>query len=218
VLWQVTPRIAEWLVSDSNLLFDTVLDSHSNVLELGCGISGLLALALAPKVNRYVTTDQEYVLKVLRENISQNQGSSKPSRKAIKAAANSNSADRIIPKALDWEKDSVLNLYQDLSINGEADQIHMVIACDCIYNDALIEPFVTTCADICALSGTEKPTVCIVAQQLRSPDVFESWLKYFHAKFRVWRFGDAHLSPDLGSGSGFVVHLGVLRTSNQIQQ
>jgi hypothetical protein len=50
-----------------------------------------------------------------------------------------------------------------------------------------------------------------VAQQLRSPDVFDAWLATFHQNFRVWRVPDTLLSEGLRSGSGFVLHFGVLR-------
>ena len=91
-----------------------------------------------------------------------------------------------------------------------------VIACDCIYNDALIAPFVQTCIDICKLRRLEqrdglKPTVCVVAQQLRSAEVFESWLKAFFGAFKVWRVPDEELMDGLKSDSGFVLHVGVLR-------
>ncbi|GKT45679.1 uncharacterized protein ColSpa_05860 [Colletotrichum spaethianum] len=56
-----------------------------------------------------------------------------------------------------------------------------------------------------------EPCVCIVAQQLRSPDVFEEWAKAFHRDFRVWRVPDALLPEGLRIESGFVVHVGILR-------
>jgi len=90
--------------------------------------------------------------------------------------------------------------------------VDLVIACDCIYNEALIEPLNSTCAALCKLRAKEDgPTLCLIAQQLRSPDVFEAWLRSFHQKFWVWRVPDALLSEGLREGSGFVVHVGVVR-------
>ena len=92
-----------------------------------------------------------------------------------------------------------------------------VIACDSIYNDALIEPLVQTCIDVCRLRKLEgegeanRPTVCFVAQQLRSAEVFDGWLKAFHKAFRVWRVPDEGLIDGLKSDSGFVIHVGILR-------
>lgn len=56
-----------------------------------------------------------------------------------------------------------------------------------------------------------KPTICVITQQLRSPDVFEAWLTDFMAAFSVWSVPDAMLTDGLKENSGFVVHVGVLR-------
>lgn len=112
--------------------------------------------------------------------------------------------ERIRAESLDWETDDVSNLQA----------VDLVIACDCIYNEALIEPLNATCAALCRLrqSSSEKtPTLCLIAQQLRSPDVFEAWLKSFCALFRVWRVPDEMLLEGLREGSGFVVHVGIVR-------
>lgn len=88
----------------------------------------------------------------------------------------------------------------------------MVVACDCIYNEALIEPLNSTCTALCKLrKEDETPTLCLIAQQLRSPDVFEAWLKSFAGKFEVWQVPGAMLGEGLGEGSGFVVHVGVVK-------
>lgn len=90
--------------------------------------------------------------------------------------------------------------------------VDLIVACDCIYNEALIEPLNGTCAALCRLrEDKEKPTLCLIAQQLRSPDVFEAWLKSFHEKFEVWQVPDRLLDEGLREGSGFIVHLGIVR-------
>jgi hypothetical protein len=106
---------------------------------------------------------------------------------------------------------------------SEAKSFDVVLACDCIYNEALVEPFVTTCVDLCRLRAAEteadteaagqgvEPTVCVVAQHLRDPLVFEAWATRFTASFHTWRVPDEMLVPGLRSNSGFVVHVGVLR-------
>lgn len=202
------------------------------VLELGCGISGLVALALAPKIGRYVATDQDYVLKLLRENLAKNtntpaQSSTKPARhNSGHAGRNLFQANQLArtnrpieTMALDWELDSLAALPDLLNISSidRSTMIDAVIACDCIYNEALIDPFVRTCVDLCRLSGAApsgRSTVCIVAQQLRSSTVFESWLSAFHKEFRVWRFPDELLTKGLRGNSGFAVHMGLLRSRN----
>lgn len=222
------------------------------MIELGCGISGLVALTLAPLVRKYVATDQEYVRRFFRQNVDENRptsarkGSSKKTRgggggnvkrgkEYPNASSNSNINIEFIP--LDWELDVPRNetLHAD-DTTSEAG-FDLVISCDCIYNEALIPSFVRTCADVCLLRSTantsntnekeqeeekKTPTIAIIAQQQRSPDVFEAWLKETLRYFRVWRVekfesgpttgsDEAGASSGLGDGSGYVVHVLVLR-------
>jgi hypothetical protein len=222
-VWKITPLFASWITLPSNLLFRfNVLEPSSSVLELGCGISGIIGLALSPVIKSYIMTDQEYVLRLLQENLSENQQHTSSSSKGRKSTAKSKRGNasslpaksNIAVRTLDWEEDEVTTSLTSSESNQSFDAI---IACDCIYNDALINPLVETCVEACRLrisdssGGTQKPTVCIVAQQLRSPDVFEGWLKAFFKFFRVWRIPDGELIDGLKSDSGFVVHLGILR-------
>lgn len=214
--------MASWLSSPDNLLWKTgALSSSSSILELGCGISGLVGLALSPLVSRYTLTDQTYVARLVEKNLQENLvPQRKPSSQKRKGKLSSTANPvklRFAP--LDWELDEVTN-----SLTGSPDvsSFDAVIACDCIYNDTLIEPLVQTCADACGLrqrsqepgaQGDEAvtPTICIVAQQLRDPEIFEGWIKEFSRHFRVWRVPEEALSKELRANTGFVVHIGVLR-------
>lgn len=149
------------------------------------------------------------MLKLLRQNIAENLATVFPKpKKAGRGKGVEIGKGRIEAVELDWETSDVSQL-QDVDV---------VVACDCIYNEALIEPFNGTCAAICRLrqkdvqeDGSKRPTLCLVAQQLRSPDVFEAWLKSFHEKFQVWKLPDEMLDEGLREGSGFVVHVGIVR-------
>ncbi|PQE31706.1 diaminohydroxyphosphoribosylamino-pyrimidine deaminase protein [Rutstroemia sp. NJR-2017a WRK4] len=228
VVWKITPLFAKWISSPQNALFKHhIFNQNSIVLELGCGISGLVALSLSPYIERYILTDQPYVLKLLSQNLSTNASSNnsntstkakaRKSKPAISSSPSSSSSSNIKALTLDWETDiPSTSLTQSTSTSS----FDIIIACDCIYNDALIPPFVQTCVDLCALrsnstsseDSSQGPTLCIVAQQLRAPDVFESWLKSFHKRFRVWRVEGKEIEDcGLGEDSGFVVHVGVLR-------
>lgn len=218
VVWKITPAFADWIASEGNILFNSgPLHSHAVILELGCGVSGILASLLAPKIGRYIATDQGYVFKLLRENLLANapqpkiRGKSGGKRAEVKGAT-VDADTNIDILALDWETDSASSLSSYLPPELGID---LVIACDCIYNEALIEPFVNTCADICRLRQNPefsgKHAVCVIAQQLRSDVVFEAWLSSFHRLFHVWRMPDAVLNQNLQSGRGFVVHAGILR-------
>jgi len=218
VLWKVTPLFASWISSSSNFLFKHgVLDASSNALELGCGISGLIGLSLSPLLTSYILTDQDYVMKLLNQNLEENwitgsssigRGRKSTAREKRDREISTVRASNIMAKPLDWEMDQVT---ASLAEPSTSRSFTAVIACDCIYNDALISPLVQTCIDICKLKHNGEPTVCIVAQQLRSADVFEGWLKAFYNAFRVWRIPDEELNDGLKSNSGFVVHIGILR-------
>ena len=186
-----------------------IISAKSSVLELGSGIAGIVPLTLAPLVHQYIATDQTYALKLLKENIDQNTISThtgaknkKPSKRAT-AVPSSN----IQVESLDWETDDVNSF---LKSNNASEGVDLVIACDCIYNYALIKPFVQTCVDICRSRTGEQPTVCVIAQQLRQPDVFEEWLEEFNKHFRTWRLADDMLTDGLRENSGFMVHVGIL--------
>lgn len=120
--------------------------------------------------------------------------------------------------ALDWETDSIHCLPALLANNKDSNKprLDAVLACDCIYNEKLIAPLVRTCEDLCRLAdaeSTDRPTICVIAQQLRSPEVFQAWLIEFMGAFRAWRVPNTLLSDGLKENSGYVVHIGVLRSS-----
>ncbi|KAK6422468.1 Ribosomal protein lysine methyltransferase, partial [Oleoguttula sp. CCFEE 5521] len=208
-VWRTSIFLAKWLDSTNNPLFaQGIIDASSTMMELGSGISGLTAGVLAPKIARVVATDQSYALKLLRQNIDSNQPTSRK-KSAVPAC-------QIDTLSLDWEQDDVPSF---LSLHNLAIGVDILLASDCVYNYALIEPFVNVCAEICRIrKGTEhngeqaeRPTLCIIAQQLRQPDVFEQWLEGFMGRFRVWRVPDDSLGRDVDKGSGFCIHVGVLR-------
>ncbi|KAJ8608309.1 hypothetical protein MRB53_039731 [Persea americana] len=202
---------ADWLAKKDNLLFRCgVLHAASTCVELGCGVSGLLALALGPRVSRYLLTDQDYVLKTLGQNLEDNkprpagEQRNKPNHRL-----GANRLDNISTLSLDWEHDDPTRLPQLLG--GDID---VVLACDCIYNEALCKPFVDMCRRICrlkAFDSTEVPTCCLIAQQLRSHEVYETWLHEMLESFILWRVADDQLPASLRIETGHVVHIAVLK-------
>ncbi|ATY64635.1 Cytosine deaminase FCY1 [Cordyceps militaris] len=124
-------------------------------------------------------------------------------------------ASNIAFATLDWETDS-------LPARRSYDA---VLAVDCVYNYALIPPLVQTCAEACRRRAQQqqeeeaggdggsgpRPSLCIVAQQLRNDDVFRTWLAAFVDAFYVWRVPDDKLPEALRPSAGFVVHIGILR-------
>lgn len=200
-LWQSTVRFAEWLESANNPLYvNGVLDSASVVLELGAGISGIIPCLLGDKVQKIVSTDQAYTLKALQNNVTANLRATRPKKRALPNI-------EVLP--LDWETDDPRSFMHSAGLETGVD---FIVACDCIYNYALISPFVQTCADLCRIRAeATTSTLCIIVQQLRQAEVFEQWLTTFHRSFRVWRIPSNLLSKGLQEDSGFAVHIGVVR-------
>ncbi|KAK5660411.1 hypothetical protein OQA88_12954 [Cercophora sp. LCS_1] len=236
-VWKITPLFAEWISSpDHNPLFaHGLLDSSSFVIELGTGISALVGLLLGRRVGHCVLTDQLYVAKLVEQNVAENTTESWTGSSSGRSSSTVAKAKRVKGKhagaepkrragnvhftPLDWETDTPT---PELTLSDSVKSFDCVVACDCIYNEALIDPFVSTCADVCRLReqaraeaeaspGSPEPCVCIVAQQLRDPDIFEAWLTRFTESFYAWRVPDSMLIEGLRSKSGFVVHLGVLK-------
>ncbi|KAK3398615.1 hypothetical protein B0T20DRAFT_479366 [Sordaria brevicollis] len=246
VTWRITPLFATWLSSPTtnNPLtthLASLISPQSTIIELGAGTSAIVGLCLAPKVGRYVLTDQPYVSKLVERNIlenwsavSQSQpgsggggggggggGKGRKGSKSGKGNAQEGPGERLVFRALDWETDTPTSQLAQPA----AESFDLVVACDCIYNESLVDPFVSTCVDICRLrstntaNGNVRPTIMVVAQVLRNSDVFEAWIKRFVQDFRCWRVPDEMLIDGLkseggqggGGTSGFVVHVGVSR-------
>ena len=210
-VWECSVRFAEWLGSTKNTLFSRgILGSESHVLELGAGISGFVPLMLEPRIKQVVATDQQYALNLLKENVEVNTRSRTKPRKGAPPSTNV----KVI--ALDWEKDDFESTFHSHRLDTAFDA---VMACDCVFNYALIQPFVQACTEVCKHGRQSEDenatatgqTICLVAQQLRQPDVFQQWLEAFSKVFRVWRVPDEMLTERLREGSGFVVHFAALR-------
>ena len=216
-VWRACVHFAEWLGSSNNALFEHgIVDSSSVVLELGSGISGLVPSMLSPKVGRVVATDQQYAMKVLRDNVNANIASINPKPNDRRASKKAPQDNKIEILALDWETDDINGFFRS---NGLETGVDVVLACDCIFNYALIGPLVQACVNICKVrldaepmpGSDHKPPLCVITQQLRQPDVFEQWLLAFMAAFHVWRVPSDMLNASLKEGSGFIVHVGILR-------
>jgi hypothetical protein len=213
-VWRVCVHFCEWLASSTNPLFHQgLLDHDGVVIELGSGISGLVPSVLSLRCGRVLATDQQYALKLLQDNIAANQPMLKKGSKSIGSRSTPNNIEVL---SLDWEEDDVSGFLRSQSLENGVDAI---IVCDCVFNYALVQPLVQTCTEICQArlrnetpdQRPTKPTLCIIAQQLRQPDVFESWLRVFMASFRVWRLPNDLLTHALYETNSYVVHVGVLR-------
>lgn len=211
VLWKIGPLVASWLVDARNALWHAgLITSNSSIVELGSGISGLIGCAVTPLVGQYIWTDQEYVLKTLRENITANIAGSAQEKHAVRKTSVKRGftdyASRVMK--LDWECDDVDVLSDLLQNTGGLD---MIIVCDCIYNDFLINPLLETCKRISSTYAGKNKAVLLIAQQLRSDEIFTDFMDALLKDFRAWRIGDNHLPTTLAHRTGFAIHLAILK-------
>lgn len=209
-LWKISPLVAEWLADRSNILWtNKLLHDQAAIVELGCGITGLIGLVMSRLVLTYVLTDQRSVMKLLQENVKANtQVRPTLKGKSAKRRGTSASSDHnLTVMELNWESDGpdVLN-----EVLQPVQQLDMLIVCDCVFNDFLLEPLVTTLTGLC-LRSSKKNTIVLIAQQLRSDQVFTAFLEILLTKFQVWRIADSSLPNTLRNGAGYVIHLAKLR-------
>ena len=183
-------------------------------LELGCGCSPLIALALAPKIARFVATDQQYILKIFDQNVRENSPRTPHQPKRHRGPG------QIETLVLDWQLNDPSNLFEALENSEPSGKgasgkgVDCIFACDCMFNEGLVEPLVETCRSICMTrAGAHdalQPTLCILAQQIRSADVLEYWLSVMMRYFLVYRIRGQMLPAELSETSGLVIHLAIL--------
>ncbi|KAF8253135.1 hypothetical protein K440DRAFT_277981 [Wilcoxina mikolae CBS 423.85] len=202
VVWNLTPRLARYLTSSSCPL----LPPSSRILELGCGVSSVLAATLGTMVNTYIQSDMPYAVKLAEQNLRENL----PARKKGKKVEYNVHTIR-----LNWEEDDVASHPVIRALDGA---LTAVIACDCVYNETLIQPFLDTVVSACLLhrinaEKEEEKTLVIVATEIRSPDVQECFLEAFMARFDVYRISSEFLPDELQPEHGIVIHIGMLRST-----
>lgn len=209
-LWKISPCIADWLADRNNILWKYgLMHKGITIVELGCGITGLIGLVLSKLVSTYVLTDQRSVLKRLQENVGANTPAmSQAKGKSTKRCGTNFVSNRVLHAIeLNWETDEPAVLDDVLQPDRAVD---MVIVCDCVFNDFLLRPLVTTLGGLCSRHA-DRGTFVLIAQQLRSDEVFTAFLEMLITKFDVWRITDSHLPDTLRSTTGFAIHLAKLR-------
>jgi hypothetical protein len=197
MLWSVTPHVARYLTSPTCAL---PISSSSRILELGCGAAAVLACTLGPVVRTYIQSDIPAIVKLAEKNVSAN----------LPGVVGKKRGGVVHTIPLDWERDDVATQPVLKALGAPLD---WVVACDCVYNEALVPPLVETLASACRMNrdGVEGKTMVLVAHELRSPDVMEEFLETFMEAFTVWRVPDRLLSNELREGNGYVLHVGVLK-------
>lgn len=202
ICWQTALLLADWVLSDKRCPLRKAICGNT-VLELGTGVSSLLASTLGPLCKHYIATDQKHLLKLMKSNFTHNVVtrrflSSTVDFEVLKSKAGRESYPTIDFIELDWENPDE-GLYE-LTELTESSQVDVVIACDTIYNSYLVPFFVKATKSV---MGPD--SIAIVAMQLRDESVLEDFLyKCFDEGFSVQVIPDSILSSLLRRG--FVVY------------
>lgn len=138
-------------------LFMPELFADAEVLELGGG-TGVLSSLLAPCVRSWTVTDISDLLPLIQKNI----------EKTSQRLASSD----VRLAELDWTWSS--QQYERNAKSLAQRDFDLVIAVDCLFNEALVQPFVNTLNRI-------KSKYVIVISELRSADVLQLFLELWLA-------------------------------------
>lgn len=172
VLWRSSLYLARHILSqyyhpsaEITPLLDPALLKSSRILELGCG-TGLLAVLLSRICGQYTASDRLENLKLVQRNIELN-GLTIGNGNVNTLGSLQNSVEL---EEIDWvqvsEDGKKRNSRPEPERNPE--EYDLVLAVDCIYNEALVPPLVDTFARYCPIGGR---TMVWVVVELRSADV-----------------------------------------------
>lgn len=160
----------------------------TKLLELGSGC-GLTGISLVPLVKLVALTDQANVLPHLWKNVKRNLG-----------------------------KDYMNVIVTDLLWGEEIDkeilktQWDFVIASDCVYNEFILDAFITTLTKICLCGKNNEihPTIAIIALELRSDTTHLVFLEKMN-DFVIWRLPNSMYGKEFSRG--YVLYVAWLKNS-----
>ncbi|CCH46492.1 putative nicotinamide N-methyltransferase [Wickerhamomyces ciferrii] len=194
VLWKITIPFIKWLQQRN------VYDFHGKfVIEIGSGVTGLLASTIGPKTGHYISTDQYHLLKLLKKNIINNVPLFRSSTMECEGIPKRKHALPVLDVVtFDWEHiDQGLFEINQVQ-NGDPD---FIIGCDVVYNDYLV-PFLVD--SIVRLMGDD--TKVLMGLQLRLPENIEHFVTVVLEKgLKIFKHDEELLIDELKTG--FVVYL-----------
>nr|KIR84191.1 hypothetical protein I308_05606 [Cryptococcus tetragattii IND107] len=195
VLWRSSLYLARHILSqyyhpsahDTSLLDPSLLKS-CRILELGCG-TGLLAVLLSRICGQYTASDRLENLKLVQRNIELNDltvGDNKTN-----SLTSPQKSVRL--EEIDWVQVSEDCKKQNSRLESKRnhEEYDLVLAVDCIYNEALVPPLIDTFARYCPVGGR---TMVWVVVELRSAEVMttflDSWLQDPSGPWTIVRLGE----------------------------
>ncbi|KIY53014.1 hypothetical protein FISHEDRAFT_34178 [Fistulina hepatica ATCC 64428] len=202
VLWRASADFAQLILQQfheqsTTSCFRISEASSLQVLELGSGI-GLLPIVLGPLVQRFIATDIQHLLPLIRKNLT----------------LNSSRTANVLVEELDWERihavpaslrhrfslpfDPPPDSESTALVQADACYPDIIISVDCIYHPRLVPPLVST------LTHFTEPghTVVVIVCELRAEDVLREFLQQWLASddaWEVWRAGDGNGEGLLGN-------------------
>lgn len=207
ICWQAAVKLADWILGDEKCPFHKPLTSKSDlvVLELGTGVGAILVSLFGPKVGQYIATDQKHILKLLKENFTNNVVSQRYTSSTMSeeheggphrgAGEKWSEVDFI---EFDWEhlEEGAYN-FNEISKGRKPD---LILASDTIYNGYLIPFFVK--AFKCMMA---EDTGVLISMQLRDESILEQFLERVSQEdLKLYTIPDEYLSTELIEG--FVVY------------
>jgi len=196
VLWQASVDLARLLLDQHRLflrdngsktLFEYSKLAQCHVMEFGAGV-GLLPIALAPLVQSYTATDLPTELPLIRKNLSLNVSSWESNKK-------------IFVEPCDWIQLHSTPAHSRGRYHTTDQEMDLILAVDCIFNPALINPLVSTLTHY----AIPQKTVVMVMIELRSHEVVEEFVKAWlqSANWEIQRVGGGLLHPRYALWLGF---------------
>nr|A7TTV0.2 RecName: Full=Ribosomal lysine N-methyltransferase 5 [Vanderwaltozyma polyspora DSM 70294] len=181
----------ELIDQDDELKLPPMFSNSVGLLELGSGIAGILPVTLGNFVGSFIATDQIGILSTLKTNILENL--SQLNRKIVTSRSLNLNLDvdesTLLKRSLlsleclplDWElfdiKDTTKLDPALLSLFKEKETIY-VLAMDVIYNEYLIESFLSTIQNLKSLAFKFNVNLnCLIGIQLRSEEVTTLFLE-----------------------------------------
>jgi protein N-lysine methyltransferase METTL21D len=135
---------------------------------------------IAPLVRHYLVTDLEAELPLIRKNLTLNVPSWEDDKK-------------IVVEACDWVQLYSMRNHSRERYYSTTSEIDLLLAVDCIFNPALVQPLVS------ALNHytSRNKTLVMIMMELRSHEVVQEFLSAWisSATWEIWRIGGELLNP-----------------------
>ncbi|KAJ9106796.1 hypothetical protein QFC20_003980 [Naganishia adeliensis] len=194
VIWRASLFLAKQIlqlhhfpVPSSTPFLRTEQASTAKVLELGAG-TGVLGVLLHQLFRSWTASDQYDHLKLIARNVKQN-----------------GDPENVHVEEVDWmdihakwikgKQGRNEALWGFSNANGVGEDYDLVVAVDCIYNEALIPPFLSTLE----YYTTKGKTIALIACELRSADVMTAFLEEWIGRggWTIYRLSDMALGDEL---------------------